>query len=390
MRIIIFDRFHLFKENEIKRLSAIGIKEILTFDYWCENEPTKGEYNFSRLIEYERTCQKLGIKLLIMGPVVAPLWAPKEWFLKNAEGLTNDFQNESSVVVKKLLEKIKTGENIEEDLESYENMRFFSYWNPEAENYLCNYIKKFQKILKYSEHLNNIGQWGEDFFPTTWIFCKPEKSYWGPWWYDEYAKKSWQDSGLDREGWLTREFLRITRKRLKLYKTKWLQYIWLDHDLETQKKLLGNMAVKEAFEEHKEGLNILRFEIFVSFVGMRAVAKMAKKYRIFVGAEGCKNILPNYLRAKKIGLAGLICNLSTPHLYAPIQEKQYKRLEMTMQMDKGGIKSFGTHLLAYILKLRSDAIFSIKETDRCIGLFGIFLKKHSPKFYKCLKSIKKY
>ncbi len=357
MRVIIFDVFHKLREEELEKLSSLGIKEILTFDCWFEHEPVKGSYNFDRLLKYEEICSKLGIKLLIMGPIIPPLWVPKEWFLKNKSGMRNDFEEILSPEIKKYLNNINSPKKIihfdfTQGAEIYWNSRFFSYWNPEAEAYMRAYIKKAQKILKHGEYICTIGYSGEYLFVSPSIF-RLDNKYNTPWWYDDYAKKSWKQSKLTREDWLHKEFLRITRERLKLYKTKWLQYILASpENLKICKpEMTGNVAVEEAFEEHKKGLNTIRFCIFQNSQDPKIVAQMAEKYRIFAGAEGCKNIIPNSFKAEKMKLAGLICNVSLSFDYEPIKKWQYFVLKIVVSMDKKGIKGINARMLAQILRI---------------------------------------
>ena len=99
MRIIVFDAPHMYKEADISRIASIGIKEIITFDFWCETEPKKGKYSFQRLLDYERLCMKYGIHLIIMASCAYPTWAPKDCYLKNEIGSTNNSLEKSGLTM---------------------------------------------------------------------------------------------------------------------------------------------------------------------------------------------------------------------------------------------------------------------------------------------------
>ena len=383
MKIIVIDNFHKFTEGELERLSSLGIKDILTWDFWFESEPTRGEYNFDRLIEYEKICHKLGIRLLVMGPVTPPLWIPKEWFLKNKYGMRNDFNNELEPEIEKYLEKIDTSKFTSFTQIPHYTARFLSYWHPEAQAHTKRYIKKIQSVLRYSEHVCCIGHCGEFFFPAT-SFLSDEK-YNGPWWYDEYAEKSWKESKLSREEWFHQESLRITRERLKLYKTKWLQYSTPEHFRFTNLNEFRNIAVEETMEEHKEELNTIIFTVFSVSYFKKVATKQAKKYVVFGGAEGCKNILPNYLRAEKIGLAGLLCQPSLPLNYEPIKEWQYTSLKNAISMNKKGVNR--ARIIAHSKIPLSYLKRKIKDIERLTGISGIFLKAKYPNLYYKLKDL---
>ena len=384
MRIIIFDEFHTFKEKELEKLASIGIKEILTFDLWIENEPILGKYNFDRIIRYEQICNRLGIKVLIMGPYIPPFWVPKDWFLKNAFGIGSDFSHEADADINNLLNKIKYGEKIEFNIVFLMSWRFFSYWNPKAENCIRNYAREVQKVLK-SEYISCIGNFGECFFPAIALFKKDNK-YSSPWWYDGYAEKSWKKSRLTREEWFHKEFLRITRERLGLYKTKWLQYLPSNYFSQDITKILGNVAVEEALEENKDGLNRILFTVFTNTNFQKIAAKQAKKYKVFAGAEGCRNVLPNYLKAEKIGLEGLICNPCLPMCYEPIKKWQYLVLKIAVSMNKKGLVGIGGRVLGYLLMPCLGFLSFIQERDKYIGRMGILLKRFFPGIYNLIKN----
>ena len=80
MSVIIFDYNTRCTQDDIKRLSDIGIRMIYLVDWCHEHYLAPNIYNFDDFIQYSKWCQASDIQLFIHSPVGSPLWFDSSFF----------------------------------------------------------------------------------------------------------------------------------------------------------------------------------------------------------------------------------------------------------------------------------------------------------------------
>ncbi|MCK9458550.1 MAG: beta-galactosidase [Proteobacteria bacterium] len=299
--IIVLDYNKNFKEEDVKKFVDSGVDTILAFDWWWKTEPSPGVYDFDDWLHYEDMLKRNGVKLLIQTPMGTPFWAnDPAWYLSNYYNQKNDFAQWTKLY------------NIKDPMPFCHFFilcgRIFSYWNPEAEDYVRKYIRKIRETLKYSTCIPSIGECGEFLFPPI-AGMMGACVYPTPWWFDSFAQQKCQESGKVAEEWIVGELSRISKERINLYQEKWLQYVpYYNNGSFGPAMNWGNVGCENVILENKEDLTTILFSAFYDMPNWLSMATaQARICPTYAGAEGAENVVENAHKAKNLGFRGLIC-----------------------------------------------------------------------------------
>lgn len=95
--VIIWDYKLSLKSAAMQQLLDAGVKTIQIQVTWTELEPEPDVYFFEKLLEYVKTAENLGLKVILKILQGCPLWSPPNWFLKNRHGEYNFYFHENPV-----------------------------------------------------------------------------------------------------------------------------------------------------------------------------------------------------------------------------------------------------------------------------------------------------
>ena len=111
------------------------------------------------------------------------------------------------------------------------------------------------------------------------------------------------EPGCSPSDWLRASLHEVTRRRLALYREKWLQYVpYFEGE-----DYFGNDGVAEVLEANKAGLRTILFTVFPVDAWRCIAERQAARYPTWGGAEGAANVVVNSRLAYASGLRGVVC-----------------------------------------------------------------------------------